>query len=297
MRHKALQRILSGVIFTLMPGICSLAAEPRPLTTDGRAKRDVTVLRGGEEILFVAQHSAILQRLERLRLADRAITVVHPESNKGEFEPSVSPDGKYLAFIQGRGNLSLALVIEEVAAKKQFDLPPAGGFAGYRAPAIAPNNGRVLFSFAEGGSQHLYSVNLQGQDRKQVTNLPGIVSHPAYSPDGRLLACAATWDGNYDVYLLSVDGSNPRRLTDSPQQDLRPRWSPDGQRLAFTSNRDGNYEIYVMRADGTELTRVTRNPERDDYAAWMPDGKELVFVGERDGKQDLYLVPAPGFEE
>lgn len=287
--------ILNGLIAILTLGLGSLAmaGDARPLTNDGRAKRDPLLLKGGEEILFVAQHSAVLQRLERLKLADGTIAVVHPEVNRGEFEPTVSPDGKYLAFIQGRGNLSLALVIEEVATKKQFDLPPAGGFAGYRSPALAPDSSRVIFSFAEGGSQHLYSVNVQGQDRRQATNQPGIVNHPAFSPDGRSLACSATWDGNFDIYLLNSDGSNPRRLTESPQQDLRPRWSPDGRRLAFTSNRDGNYELYVMQADGTAVTRVTQHPERDDYAAWMPDGKRLVFVGERDGKQDLYLVDVP----
>jgi len=283
------------LLITWLIGFCSVAvaAEPRPLTADGRAKRDPLVLKGGEEIMFVAQHSAVLQRLEQLNLVDLSVAVVHPEINKGEFEPAVSPDGKFLAFIQGRGNLSLAMVIEEVATKRQFDLPPAGGFAGYRSPTIAPDNSRVLFSFADGGSQHLYSVNLQGQDRQQVTNQPGIANHPAFSPDGRTLACTTTWDGNFDIYLLNADGTNPRRLTDAPQQDIRPRWSPDGQRLAFTSNRDGNYEIYVMRSDGTEVTRVTNHPERDDHATWMPDGKRLVFVGEREGKQDLYLVDVP----
>ena len=59
-------------------------------------------------------------------------TPVHPDETRSEFEPACSPDGRYLAFVQSRGNLSLALVIRDTMKNKDAEVKPAGGFSGPR---------------------------------------------------------------------------------------------------------------------------------------------------------------------
>ena len=277
----------------LLLAVTPCPAAEKQLTTDGKLKSDpVFVDRDGGELIYVVQDGPNILRLMRLKLADGSTTAVNPKETKSQFEPASSSDGRYLAYVQSRGNLSLGLTIRDTQSGKDAEVKPAGGFSGPRSPTITPD-GRVLFSLAEKGRQKIFSVSLQGTDRRVIIDSPGIADAPHVSPDGKQFAFSSSRDGNYEIYVAKIDGTGIRRLTNHPRQDIRPRFSPDGKRIAFTSNRDGNYEVYVIDADGTNLKRVTSNPERDDYAVWHPDGKRLVIVSERKGKFDLYLIDAP----
>jgi len=274
------------------------------LTKDGRQKFDPVFVRGGEEIVFTVLETPTQMSLMRLKVADGSVERFHPQATTTEFEAAFTPDGRYYCFVQSRSNLNLKLVIRDTKQSKDAIFDPGGGFAGMRRPTIAPDGSRVLFSMADAAGQQIYSVNIQGQDRKTLTK--SALNHwPAYSPDGKQIAFGSSRDGDFDLYVMDADGSNVRRLTKSPGIDMRPAWSPDGKRLAFTSNRDGNYEVYVIdtvdlslrerqplaerEVYGANPRRITRNAERDDFPAWHPDGKRLVMVCERAGRGDLYL--------
>lgn len=270
------------------------ANEPIRLTADGHRKRDpMFVDRNGSELLYVVLEKPAQLRLMKLVLSDRSSTPLHPTETRSEFEPAVSADGRYLAFVQNRGNLTLALVIQDQLENVTSEVPPGGGFSGYRSPTFAPDNSRLLFSYPEDGRQQIYSVNLLGKDRQIVIDSEGVNNWPHFAPEGRRFTFSSSRDDDYEVYVADSTGSNPQRLTDSPGQDLRPRFSPDGSRIAFTSNRDGNYEIYVMKADGTNVVRVTNHPEMDDYPTWHPNGRQLMILSERNGKHDLYQIDVP----
>lgn len=264
------------------------AAEPTRLTTDGRVKRDPVFLKpDGSELLFTVLDRPKQLRLMKLTLTNNRVESLHPDETRSEFEPTVSRDGRFLAFVQNRGNLSLALVIQDLMTGMQTEVPPGGGFSGMHSPTIAPDNSRVIYSYPEEGRQHLFVVGLDAKQPRRLVDSSGINNWPSFSPDGRQVVFSSTRDGDFDLYVMSSDGSNVRRLTDSPKQDIRPQWSPDGRRIAFTSNRDGNYEIYTISPDGSGLARITNHAEQDDYAVWHPTGQRLVFVAERDGHQDI----------
>lgn len=277
-------------------GLESVAGEPQPLTRDGRLKRDPVFAGSDGRIVYTVEENPNQLRLMELSLSDHSSRPVHPQQTKSEFEPALSADARYLAFVQSRGNLSLALVIEDRETGKQVEVPPGGGFSGVSAPAVAPTGTQVLFSYAERGRQHIFSVDAQFagdaqlKDRRPLLESEGINNWPGFSPDGKHLVFASTRGGNYDIYHCRADGTEVRQLTTSSFQDIRPRFAPDGRRAAFTSGRDGNYEIYVVDISTGRETRVTEHPERDDFACWHPDGKHLVLVAEREGKHDLYLL-------
>lgn len=287
MRSSVLLVAVAGLGF----GQMLAAAEPIRLTTDGRVKRDPVFSKpDGSELLFVVLERPKQLRLMKLTLASSKAESLHPDETRSEFEPAVSRDGRFLAFVQNRGNLSLAMVIKDLMAGTQADVPPGGGFSGMHSPAIAPDNSRVLYSYPEEGRQHLFSVGIDAKNPTRLVDSSGVNNWPSFSPDGRQVVFSSTRDGDYDLYVMKSDGTDVRRLTDSPKQDIRPRWSPDGRRIAFTSNRDGNYEVYLIAPDGSGLSRVTNHPEQDDFATWSPNGRRLVFVAERDGHQDLVSV-------
>jgi Tol biopolymer transport system component len=269
------------------------AAELERLTHDGRQKLSPTFRDAGREVVFVEFVDPTLFQIRRLTLADGRIEPLHPNATASEFEPAWSADGEYYAYCKLRGVLSISIVVRNRNGTDFAEIMPGAGFCGYRSPALSPDHSRLVFSYAENGTQQIVSCRPNGDDRRPLAEGRGISNWPAYSPDGKSIVFGSSRDGNFEIYVMQADGTDLRRLTENPFQDVRPRFSPDGKRIVFTSHRDGNAEIYVMNSDGTNQERVTECDERDDYADWHPDGKRVVFVGERGGKQDLYLVSVP----
>lgn len=268
------------------------AGEAQRLTSDGRVKADPVFVRGGNEIVYTVLESAVQQSLMRLPLPGGGPERLHPDAVTSEFEPAFTPDGRYYAFVQSRANLNLKLIIRDTRLGKDSLFDPGGGFASLRRPTLSPDGGRVVFSLPADNGQAIVSVNMEGKDRRTLTQ-GGLNTGPAFSPDGKQIVFASSRDGDYEIYTMSMEGGAPRRLTRSPGIDFRPAWSPDGKRIAFTSNRTGRYQIHIMRADGSDVSCLDEPSERDDYPAWHPDGHRLVVVSERAGKSDLYLLDAP----
>jgi len=282
-----------GLSLLVLPLMMSalFAAEPVRLTNDGRLKRDPVFLKpNGSELIYVVLDKPNQLRLMKFTLSNRVSVPVHPEETRSEFEPTVSRDGRYLAFVQNRGNLSLALVIQDLVENKQSEQPPAGGFSGMHSPTIAPDDTRVLYSFPEDGRQHLFECSITAENRRRIVDSEGINNWPDFSPDGRRIVFGSSREDDFEIYVMHADGTGVTRLTHSPKQDIRPKFSPDGRRIAFTSNRDGNYEIYVMNADGSGQRRVTQRLEHDDCVCWHPDGKSLIVVSEQAGRCDLFQL-------
>jgi WD40 repeat protein len=268
----------------------TVAAEPVRLTQDGRFKCSPVVCAGGREIVYAELANPTLYRLMKLNLEDGMTRPLHPEAQTSEFEPAFSADGKFFAYLRTSVVLRVNLVIVGENEAKLGDVPPGEGFSGMRSPAISPDHSRVVYSFAEGGRQRLFSIRPDGTGRQTLVDSRGINNWPAFSPDGRRIVFASSRDGDFEIYMMNADGSDVRRLTESAAQDIRPRFSPDGKRIAFTSHRDGNANIYVIDADGSRVIRISDSPERDDYPDWMPDGGRLVFVAERGGRHDLFVM-------
>jgi Tol biopolymer transport system component len=269
------------------------AGEPTRLTRDGRLKFSPVFCAGGQEVVYVDLVDPTRYQLMKLRLADGSTFPLHPEARTSEFEPAFSPDGQIYGYMKTLSALSVGLVIRGVDGRGLGSVAPGAGFSGLRSPAIAPDHSRAAFSFAEKRRQQIYSVKIDGSDRRRLTDSEGINNWPAFSPDGNRIVFGSSRDNDFEIYVMHSNGSEPRRLTHSPGQDIRPKFSPDGRQIAFTSHRDENAEIYVMNADGSSPRRLTANPERDDYADWHPDGKRLLIVGERGGRHDLYLLDVP----
>lgn len=271
-----------------------LSSEETQLTSDGNIKRDPIFINDGKTLVYSYDQREDLIRAVQLQMDDLQ---AEPEPLFGDdrshqTEIAFSPDGRYVSFDQCTGNLTGKLVIRDLESEKEVSISHSGRGA-YRTPTFTPDGQRVIYAFAEKGPMQLWSVNLEGQDKQQVTEIEGMTHWPGFTPDGKRLVFANSRTHNYEIYIRDLDGSNETKLTDNRLMDIRPRVSPDGKRICFVSTRDGNYEVYVMNLDGSEVIRMTNNEERDDYPCWHPNSQQLVYVSERDGRMDLYLVDVP----
>lgn len=271
----------------------AIAGEPQQLTEDGILKRDPQFVDGGKALIYGYDEQDDLVRVMKLDLeSGKAEPLVKDVGDKHHIEPVVSADGRYLSVTECTGNLTAKLIIRDLENNKTAEIKHSGR-GGTRSPAFAPDNSRVVYAFAETGPQQLWSVKLDGSDKKQLTQCEGISNWPTFTPDGKTIVFANSRENNYEIYTMGVDGSNGRRLTENTLMDIRPSVSPDGKQVAFTSTRNGFYDIYVMNIDGSKVRQITDSEERDDYPCWHPEGKKLAVISERAGRFDVYLYDVP----
>src|SRR5262249_3377215 len=139
----------------------------RRLTTDGRLKTDPVFISGGDELVFTVLESATQTSLMRLKLTDGSVERLHAEATTSEFEATFTPDGRFYAFVQSRGNLNLKLVIRDTRQGKDAVFDPGGGFACIRRPSLAPDGSRIVFAIPTATGQPIVAVNIEGRDRKE----------------------------------------------------------------------------------------------------------------------------------
>lgn len=115
---------------------------------------------------------------------------------------------------------------------------------------------------------------------RPLTSDPGVETHPALSPDGRMIAYAggAGFGTQRDIFLRGVADGTPIRLTNTAEDEMAPAWSPDGRRIAFVRRIPGApCEILVAPVPQGEPRIVGRcSVESMTRLAWTRDGEILL---------------------
>ncbi len=177
------------------------------------------------------------------------------------------------------------------------------------ASASGSQNGRIVFTSDRSGSWQIYTMNPDGSDQVQVTNLAPSddtrSAFPSTSPDGQRIAFNYNAGDGPDLYVINVDGSGLRQLTSDHSSGF-PRWSPDGKRLALaTASKLGTGVIATMPADGSGKRKILTTDLWDSFSPiYTPDGKQIVFqssiggyvstvrIMNADGSNQRRLTPA-----
>jgi Tol biopolymer transport system component len=182
----------------------------------------------------------------------------------------------------------------------------------------SPDGTRIAFVDSGADGQDVHVMATDGGVRRQLTSDPGDEFHPAWSPDGRLLAFGHTprwtpWSG--DAALLVLDTATGRRWTVA--EDLvpgeAPSWSPDGRELVYAAWRDApgfghlrGTDLVAVAADGTASRQLTHTestpagPTLERSPRWSPDGAWIAFVRrpfDSNHDADLWLVRPDGSSE
>jgi Tol biopolymer transport system component len=159
------------------------------------------------------------------------------------------------------------------------------------AKAVFPGtNGKLVFQSDRSGSWQLYTINPDGTDLTQITQLAptGFDSFaPAFSPDGKQIAFSygdvnANGQLVVEIFIVNADGTGLRQVTHDGGFAWLPRWSPDGTALIFsgTNSPTGMSVLEFVRTDGTNEQSMSNNDWKfwgSNVGFYTPNGRDIVF--------------------
>ena len=266
-----------------------------------------------------------------------------------DHSPRWSPDGRHLGFVSERGEKN-QLFVAPMAGGEPRQVTTAGH--GISQPAWSPDGERVAYAARAGEYKdpkdrgpveksaprvirdlrykldgvgffderrlHIFTVDVESGEERQVTDGDYNDDHPAWSPDGKSIAFVSDRERQRhqrqwrtDVWIVAARGGRPRKLTRSRGSAAHPAFSPDGRYVAFVGHENGdeglakNTHLMVAPAEGGGPPRsVSALADRPVAGwpvfasgrafAWAADGKSLLFLAGDRGTQALYRASADG---
>ncbi|MBT8400022.1 MAG: PD40 domain-containing protein [Rhodothermia bacterium] len=238
--------------------------------------------------------------------------VLNKETTNGELSiaPSISPDGKWVAFLSERDLFKINLFIADAEtgnvvktlkgtnSNPHFDAIRFINSAGSWSP-----DGRkfAFITFVQGDNEiSILDWNSGEIERRIAVQGVTAMSNPAWSPDGRQIAFSGMDGGISDLYILELATGNVRQLTSDRYGDLQPAWSPDGEKIAFVTDRGpegtdfetltyGAVRIGVIDVATSEIEIVRPFPgAKHTNPQFSPDGRSIYFISDHDGFKDIY---------
>lgn len=162
-------------------------------------------------------------------------------------------------------------------------------------PSVSRDGRFVTFVSAEGGIHHIWRIDADGGNRKQLTFGDG-ESYPYIAPDGESIVYTPQGKARNTLWRISIDGGPPRQLTNEGMA-IKAVISPDGRSIACTYRNDeaDKWKIAIFSADGGAPLKVFALPyPYHQVIRWSPDGEALNFLDRNHGVFNVWRQPLDG---
>jgi hypothetical protein len=236
-------------------------------------------------------------------------------SGKMNVAPSVSPDGKYLAFLSEKNLFTIDLyladaktgqIIRKLTSKisnthvDEFNFIESAG-------TWSPDSKQFAFSVFNKGRNRMLVVDVASGTIINDVSMGKVeqFSNLSWSPDGKNIVFQGLVEGQGDLYMYNFDTKNIRQLTNDKYSDYQPSFSRDGKKIIFSSDRttydktlSQNITFNLEELD-VETGKVTdikifdgSNNLNPQYSS---DGSQIYFLSNREGFRNMFrYTPASG---
>ena len=150
--------------------------------------------------------------------------------------------------------------------------------------AFAPD-GKIFYATRMSGDQEIWSINADGSDQRQLTNVPADDSAAIVSTDNKTVFFSSNRSGELQVWQMATDGTNQMQVTHQ-EGGFPLQLSPDGQWLYYRSGLQSTLRR-VSIADGKEEL-VYSSPK--SVFAVSPDTKRFAMIRRKDNEYTFDVI-------
>lgn len=249
-------------------------------------------------------------------------------SKDGDSSPQWSPDGKYIAFLRGKGEKrqiwlmrtaggEAVQLTKHKAAIRTFRWTKDSQGIIFLAPDIKSKEekekekklGEVIYVYegphgqlSRGEWTNFWYFCLKSKEEKQITKEKMLVRGFDISPDGKqivytFLTIDTRNTGNLaEIAIANVKDGKITKLTDNKAPEFSPLWSPDGKKIAYMAPDDKTWElmndkIWIMDVETKKYRTVSGKFVGNIYGfRWSPDGKSIIFNGLTRTKGNIFSL-------
>jgi imidazolonepropionase-like amidohydrolase/Tol biopolymer transport system component len=290
----------NGVMLTKRPNEQKDLGEPA-FSHDGKYvyfSQDATP---GKSFHYSKDSEKGIYKIKRLELETGKIKVV-VSGKGGAIRPTLSPDGKFLAFIS-RDDFQSNLYLYNLKSGEQTkiydgldrDMQETWAIHGvYPTMAWTPDSDGLVFW--AGGKINKLSLDSRkakvidfhvktekkiqtavrfSQDLDQKTFNTKMLRDVKVSPNGKI----AVFESMGHLYTKKLPNGKPKRLTNQESQfELNPSFSRDGKKIVYVSWDDKNLgQVRIVSSRGGKGKIITREPGKYVEPSFSPDGKIVVY--------------------
>ncbi|HEU5405964.1 MAG TPA: hypothetical protein VFU52_07760 [Gaiellaceae bacterium] len=198
-------------------------------------------------------------------------------------QPSVSPDGRWIAFTRG----ATVLLVSPAGGHPTVLANLAGRYSYVSQPAWAPDARHLA---VVDGSGRLWLLDANSKTKRLlVSPRKGTsIDSFSFSPNSRRLALNISDHTGGDVFVMATSGGKPQRITHD-HKDFQVVWGQPG--IAF--NHGGmvpSGDVWLANPNGSRIRRLTRTKAGIFPAFFSADGRRLLAANPATHNGRLWAV-------
>ncbi|MCB1022220.1 MAG: PD40 domain-containing protein, partial [Acidobacteria bacterium] len=234
--------------------------------------------------------------LSRIDLATgEAEALTEPGSGAYDTAPTLSPDGRWLAFLRSSTPIQTDVYVVDLSAAERVPvaLTSEGGWAG--PPAFLPEGDAILATMGRmGGARRLLALDAVGEKPPvELAAAPPHLYDISVAADGRT-AAGLRGELEIDIYAARIGANETtiEKLFSRPGVEGLAALSPDGEQLAFESfGGDQPEGVWLVDVDGSNARLLTSEVGMlGGPPAWSPDGAHLAVSAADAEGQHVYVI-------
>lgn len=145
-------------------------------------------------------------------------------------DPQVSPDGKWVAFVQGEVDLDKNRITRNLWLASTDPAQPTvrrrltATDKGDGHPRWSPDGKAILFESNRSGSSQLWIIDVDGGEARQLTTISTGASGGIWSRDGKRIAfVSAVWPEFSEKPFAESDAANKKRMDDAEKDPVKAK--------------------------------------------------------------------------
>jgi TolB protein len=156
---------------------------------------------------------------------------------------------------------------------------------------------QIAFSGRVGRFKELFVMDLDGSNRRQLTNDRGLAVSPTWNSTATSLVYTSYRNRVPDLFTMNLGTKAVRQITRGTALEIGARFMPGDDRIVVSRSQGDESDIVVMGLDGTVTQRLTRpNSAIEVSPVLSPSGEEMLFVSNRSGGPQIYRMTVAGGE-